>query len=307
MTARRVVLAGGSGFLGQCFAKELLAAGGEVDVLTRSPGLNILGRAVAWDGSSVGAWARVLEGAASVVNFTGKSVNCRYTPSNRRLILESRLRSVEALCAAFKLCTTPPATLVQAASLAIYGNPGPALCDESAPPGSGFSVEVCQRWEEAFNRCEVPSTRKVLFRIGFVLGLSGGALEPLARLARFGLGGSAGSGQQYISWLHSADLNRMLLWAIDSKDAVGTYNAAGPTPVTNAEFMATLRRAVGRPWSPRVPAWMVKEGARAMRTEPELVLSGRRCIPRRLLEQGFQFTYPDLNVALADILKSKTA
>ena len=303
MTARRVVLAGGSGFLGQCFAKELLAAGGEVDVLTRSPGVNILGRAVAWDGSTVGDWARVLEGAAAVVNFTGKSVNCRYTPSNRRGILESRLRSVEALGRALNACTTPPPVWVQAASLAIYGSPGATVCDETAPPGSGFSVEVCQSWEEAFNNCEVRSTRRVLLRIGFVLGAGGGALEPLARLTRLGLGGRAGSGHQYISWVHVADLNRLLLWAIDSKDAVGTYNATGPAPVTNAEFMVTLRTAVGRPWSPSVPAWMVKVGAWAIRTEPELVLSGRRCIPQRATAQGFKFTYPALDAALGDILR----
>jgi uncharacterized protein len=303
VTARRVVLAGGSGFLGQCFAKELLATGCEADVLTRSPGANILGRAVAWDGSTVGDWAQVLEGAAAVVNFTGKSVNCRYTPTNRREILESRLGSVEALGKALNRCTSPPPVCVQAASLAIYGNPGATLCDESAPPGSGFSVEVCRRWEEAFNNCELPSTRKVLLRIGFVLGAGGGALEPLARLARFGLGGPAGSGHQYISWLHVDDLNRMLLWAMDTSEVIGTYNATGPAPVTNAEFMATLRRAVGRPWSPPVPAWMVKVGAWAMRTEPELVLTGRRCTPQRAISQGFKFTHPALDAALGDILK----
>ena len=303
MTAGRVVLAGGSGFLGQCLAKELLAAGCEVDVLTRSSKTDMLGRAIAWDASTVGGWARVLEGATALVNFTGKSVNCRYTPSNRRIILESRLRSVEALGSAVNACTTPPPVMVQAASLAIYGNPGATVCDEAAAPGSGFSVEVCQRWEAAFNTCEVPSTRKVLLRISFVLGAGGGALEPLARLARLGLGGTSGSGRQYISWLHVADLNRMLLWAIDREDAAGTYNATGPAPVTNAEFMATLRKAVGRPWSPRVPAWIVDVGAWMMRTEPELVLSGRRCTPRRLIEQGFEFWHPALDATLGDILK----
>jgi len=241
---------------------------------------------VAWDGSTVGDWARVLEGAAALVNFTGKSVNCRYILPNRRAILESRLRSVESLGAALNAWTTPPPVWVQSGSLAIYGDPGAMVCDETAPPGSGFSVEVCRQWEAAFNSCEVPSTRKVFHRIGFVLGAGGGALEPLARLARFGLGGPAGPGRQYISWLHVADLNRILLWSIDSEVAVGTYNATSPTPVTNAEFMAALRTAAGRPWSPVVPTWMVKVGAWAMGTEPELILTGRRCVPRRLLEQG---------------------
>ena len=307
MSTGRLVLAGGSGFLGQCLAREYLDAGGEVDVLTRTPDAKILGRPVAWDGATVGDWARVLEGATAVVNFTGKSVNCRYTSANSRAILESRLRPVESLGAALTACSKPPPVWVQAASLAIYGNPGATICDETAPPGSGFSVEVCQRWEEAFNGCEVSSTRKVLHRIGFVLGAGGGALEPLARLAHLGLGGPAGSGRQYIPWLHVADLNRILMWSIDSRDAGGTYNATGPTPVTNSEFMATLRRAVGRPWSPPVPAWMVRIGAWAIQTEPELILTGRRCVPRRLLEQRFTFRFPALDAALADILKSKAS
>jgi uncharacterized protein (TIGR01777 family) len=303
----RLVLAGGSGFLGQCLARVHLAAGGEVDVLTRTPDANILGRPVAWDGATVGDWARILEGAAAVVNLTGKSVNCRYSRANRIAILESRVRSVEALAAALNACANPPPVLVQAASLAIYGNPGDAICDESALPGSGFSVDVCRRWEEAFYRCEVPSTRKVLHRIGFVLGAGGGALEPLARLARLGLGGPAGSGRQYISWLHITDLNRILRWSIDSEDAVGTYNASGPAPVTNVEFMATLRRVLGRPWSPPVPASVVRIGAWCMRTEPELILSGRRCVPRRLVDEGFTFQYPALDAALAGILRPKAS
>lgn len=303
MSARRLVIAGGSGFLGQSFAREFIAAGGEVDVLTRSPEADIIGRAVTWDGSTVGEWAGVLEGADALVNFTGKSVNCRYTAANRRAILESRLRPVEALGLALKQCKNPPPAWVQAASLAIYGDAGERVCDEAAPVGSGFSVEVCRQWEQAFNGQEVRSTRKVLLRIGFVLGAGGGALEPLARLARLGLGGPAGSGRQYISWLHIADLNRMVLWAIDSNNAAGTYNGTGPDPVTNREFMATLRTVVGRPWGPPIPAWMVGIGAWAMQTEPELVLTGRRCVPRRLVEEGFGFKHPALDSALAGILK----
>ena len=162
---------------------------------------------------------------------------------------------------------------------------GPEALEQGAPPAlrtKDLSIELVRRDK---------------------IGAGEQSREPLARLARFGLGGPAGSGHQYISWLHVADLNRMFLWAIDSEDPVGTYNATGPAPVTNAEFMATLRTAVGRPWSPPVPAWLVRVGAWAMRTEPELVLTGRRCTPRRAISQGFKFTYPALDAALGDILK----
>ncbi len=303
MTSRRVVIPGGSGFLGQSLSDHLVGKGYQVVMLSRSPTVNP-GRAQeeAWDGKTLGAWSRLLDGAEAVVNLAGKSVNCRYTPANRKEIIDSRIDSVRAIGEAISKCETPPRVWVQAGSLAIYGDTGDRICDESAPYGAGFPVETCVLWEQAFDEAQTPSTRKVLLRIGFALGSGGGAMDPLMNLAKLFLGGTTGNGKQYISWLHVRDLNRMFEWAIERDHIEGVFNATGPTPVTNAEFMRELRRALHRPWSPPVPEWAVRVGARLMGTEAELALHGRRCLPKRFLDEGFVFEHPDLKPAFQELL-----
>ncbi|HWS88981.1 MAG TPA: TIGR01777 family oxidoreductase [Pyrinomonadaceae bacterium] len=302
----RVVLAGGSGFLGRALAEAFARAGYEPVVLTREvKRTRSRVRQVRWDGRTPGAWARELEGAAAVVNLAGRSVDCRHTPQHRREIVESRVNSVEAIGRAIRSCAEPPAVWVQAASLAVYGDAGRRVCGEGAPTGRGFPVEVCRRWEQAFDSLQLSRTRKVLLRIGFVLGRDGGALPTLARLARLYLGGAIGEGHQYISWLHIRDFCRLALWCVENASAEGVYNATEPCPVTNAEFMCELRCALKRPWSPRVPAWLVCLGAFFLRTEPALVLEGRRCIPERLVEEHFKFIYTNLESALADLFMER--
>src|SRR5919202_1468821 len=303
MSKGRVVLAGGSGFLGRALSGELARAGYEVVVLTRKVRKRSSGaRQVLWDGRTVGAWAHELEGAAAVVNLAGRSVDCRYTRRNRREIVESRDNSVEAIGRAIRACEVAPKVLVQVASLAVYGDAGARVCDDGAPAGRGFSAEVCLRWERAFDSLELPATRKVLLRTGFVLGRDGGALPKLARLAKLYLGGTIGGGRQYVSWLHARDFCRIVLWSVEREDARGVFNATGPAPVTNAEFMCELRCALKRRWSPRTPAWLVRLGAFLLRTEAELALAGRRAIPDRLVEGNFKFMYTNLESALADLL-----
>ena len=301
MLRGRIVLAGGSGFLGRALAEDLTRDGYQVVVLTRRPRANAGVRQVAWDGRNAGEWARELEGAEAVVNLAGRSVNCLYTRRNRREILSSRLRSVRALGRAIEKCERPPKVFVQAASLAFHGDAGPRVLDETAAAGKGFSADVCARWERAFDSLALPRTRKVLLRVGFVLGRSGGALQTLSRLARIGLGGTVGEGRQYVSWIHLRDFVRVVRWSIEREEAAGTYNATGPWPVTNAEFMCELRCAMHKRWAPRVPAWAVRLGAFLMGTEGELALAGRRCLPERLISQHFKFLYTNLETALADI------
>jgi uncharacterized protein (TIGR01777 family) len=299
----RVVLAGGTGFLGRALTKALLERENDVVVLTRQPerepldGVSYLG----WDGKTLADWANALDGATAVVNLAGRSVNCRHTEKNRRDIIDSRVDSVCAIAAAIRRARHPPSVLVQAASLAIYGDPGNRECTEAAPVGTGFSADVCVAWERAFDDESTPATRRVLLRIGFVLGRRGGAFEVLARLTRRFLGGSVASGEQFVSWLHLCDMVRVLTWCLDHSTARGVYNATGPNPVTNAEFMRELRRALGRPWSPPTPAWAVALGSRLMGTDPSLALTGRRCVPRRLLDEGFRFDFPELRGALDDL------
>jgi uncharacterized protein (TIGR01777 family) len=300
----RVVLAGGSGFLGQALAKVLIGKGYEVVVLTRGADRERIGiRYLHWDAETLGDWSQSIEGAKALVNLTGRSVNCRHTPEHRREIMESRVNSVRVLREAVSRCAQPPEVWIQASSLAIYGDPGDRWCDDDAPHADGFSEEVCKRWEGEFENIETPGLRKVVMRIGIVLDADSGALPVLARLTRFFLGGRVGHGRQYVSWIHIADLTRMFVAAIERPEISGVFNVTGPNPVTNAVFMRELRRALYRPWSPPVPAWATRIGAFFLRTEPSLALTGRRCRPKRFLENGFRFEFPELRGALADLYR----
>ncbi len=303
------MLAGGSGFLGRALAAHFTGQGDNVVVLTRSPRP---GRAdgvaeIAWDGCDPGPWETSLDGADAVINLAGRSVNCRHTAAHRAEILASRLDSVRAVGQAICRAAHPPRVWIQAGSLAIYGDAGDTICDETTPAASGFPAEVCQRWEAAFDAEPTPDTRRVLLRIGFVLGRDGGALEMLARLTRWGLGGAAGDGRQWISWMHLADFVRCVAWALTEPEARGVYNVTGPNPVTNRELMRALRSIQRRPWSPPIPAAFVRIGAWLLGTEGELALTGRRCLPRRLQEEGFWFVQPGLRPALTDILQPTTS
>jgi uncharacterized protein (TIGR01777 family) len=302
MGTGQVVLAGGSGFIGRMLSACLLSQDYEVVVLSRRPANVPQGTAgVEWDGRTLGGWTACLEGAAAVVNLAGKNVNCRYTPKNLREIDESRVNAVTVMGRAIAGCRHPPRALVQASTTAIYGDAGDRECDESAPLGDGIPVATASQWEAAFHAHATPQTRRVLLRISFVLGRRGGALPTMAALARSFLGGRIGAGRQYISWIHPRDLEQMFLWAIERDDVQGLYNATSPGPVTNAEFMRVLRRVLGRPWAPPTPAWAVHVGSFFLRTEPVLALTGRRAVPRRFMEQGFRFAYPELEAGLRDI------
>ena len=199
-----------------------------------------------------------------MVNLTGRSVNCHHNAKNRREIIESRVNSVHVIHDAIRGCRQAPMVWVQAGGEGIYGDEGEGCCDEITAPGKGFLVETCKRWEQAFIEATTPGTRQVLLRIGFVLGAQGGALKTLGTLTRWGLGGSAGSGRQFINWIHETDLSRIIRAAIEQEAMTGVFNASGPNPVTNREFMRELRRVLRRPWSPPAPAWAVQLGARLL-------------------------------------------
>ncbi|HEV7299908.1 MAG TPA: TIGR01777 family oxidoreductase [Tepidisphaeraceae bacterium] len=301
----KVILAGGSGFLGQSLLPTLCQRFEQVVVLTRGPSkVDGQVRYVTWDGKTVGPWAAEIEGADAVVNYVGRTVDCRKTPANKRVILESRIDSVRALATALKQVGTTPRVWVQSATAHIYGDTGDEVLDESAPIGTGFAPEVGTAWEAALARAatELQGCRFVTLRISFVLGRNAGALKTLSRLARLFLGGTVGTGRQYISWIHVADLIAIVMRAIDEPAMHGMYVTTAPEPQPNREFMRSLRRAVGRPWSPPAPASMVRVGSWFMRTDPELALLGRRCVPARLMREGFVFAYPELDKALDDLL-----
>jgi hypothetical protein len=300
---KRVVIAGGTGFLGQSLIEHLQQDCDEIVVLTRGVATqdrNV--RYLQWDAKTAGDWAASLDGAGAVINLVGRTVDCRKTPANKRVILESRVDSVHALAVAAKQAKHPPPVWIQSATAHIYGDTGDEVLDESSPIGTGFAPTVGTAWEKALADSVPPTIRTVVLRISFVLGRKGGALQTLARLARLGLGGRTGTGRQWMSWIHVADLNAIIRRAITDSTVSGAYVVTAPNPTTNADFMRQLRKAVHRPWSPPVPAPLVRVGALLMRTDPELALYGRRLVPTRLLREGFDFRFPELPAALKDLL-----
>ena len=298
--ASKIVLAGGSGFLGAALARRCRERGNEVVVLTRSQprrrGDGI--REVQWDGRNPGAWVAELEGARAVVNLAGSTINCVHHEDNRRRILQSRLDSVRAIGAALQRCALLPQTWVQTSAVGIYGY-GQERCGEDAPIGTGFKPEVCRQWEEAFRAACPVVVRDVVLRVGVVLGRKGGAYPPLARVTKCFLGGAAGRGTQGISWILLDDLEEIFLRAVENEAMRGVYNACAPDPVSNADFMRELRASLRRPWSPPAPAWAIRIVAPlAMRTDPSLVLQGQYAVPARLLAEGFRFRAPQVRTAL---------
>lgn len=316
MKNSKIVIAGGTGFMGQEMIKHF-GKQNNIVVLTRqlpdaSNNRNRYNsltaaelkntRFIKWDGKEVAEWAKEIEGADLIINLAGKSVNCRYTEQNKKEILESRVNAVNAIGEAIKKCSFAPTCWINASSATIYRHALDKLQDEySTEFQSGFSVDVCMAWEKAFYNQPTPSTRKVALRMAITLG-PGGVLIPYFNLLKLGLGGEQGSGKQMYSWVHIKDTCRMIEWITEHKSIEGTYNCSSPNPVTNKQFMQTLRRVTG--YTIGLPAyeWMLKIGAIIIGTETELVLKSRWVVPTKISETGFQFKYPLLENALTDII-----
>ena len=299
----RVVIAGGSGFLGCNLARHLLDLGREVVLISRSAPCASGGwRHCRWDGRTVGDWKDVLDGAGAVVNLAGRSVDCVKTPEHCDEILRSRVEATLALGRAARLVDSPPTVWVQMSTAHIYGDPPEVVCDEDSALGYGLAPTVGKAWEAAFDEAVLPDMRRVVLRTTFVLGRSGGAMRRLAKLAKWGLGGAIGNGRQGMSWLHEDDMNRIFARAIGDESMAGVYIASAPNPVSNAVFMRALRRALHRPIGLPAPGWLVRLGAPiVMKTDAELALYGRYCAPRRLMKERFEFSHPTLEGALHDL------
>jgi len=308
----RVVIAGGSGFLGISLATHLTSAGHRVVLVSRTPP-RIVGpwEHIRWDARSLGDWHRCLEGASGLVNLAGRSVDCLKTPDNQVEILRSRVEATCVLGAAMRLLDRPPPVWVQMSTAHIYGDPRSVVCSEDSPFGYGLAPFVGQAWEEAFRTSVLPSQRQVTLRTSFVIGrdrgCGGGALARLKTLARLGLGGTVGSGTQGMSWIHEADLNRLFERALTDPSMRGTYIASSPNPVSQRVFMKEMRQALGIPLGLPAPSWLVNIGAPLlMNTDPDLALYGRYVVSRRLQEERHEFLFPELHPALADLLGRKS-
>jgi uncharacterized protein (TIGR01777 family) len=316
MKSKKIVIAGGTGFIGQglaaCFGKE-----NSIVILTRHPdqaadpdrkllsardGYNIT--YCHWDGLRVEkGWASAIDGADLVINLAGRSVNCRYTPKNRQEIFDSRTDSTRAIGLAIRDAVVPPKVWINAGSATIYRHAEDRPQDESSGEfHDDFSVQVCRLWEKTFDEQRTPFTRKLTLRIAITLG-EGGVIVPYLNLLKFGLGGRQGNGRQMYSWVHIDDLCRAIGWIYDHEDLEGVFNISSPHPVSNRVFMATLRKVTGNRIGLPANAWMLKLGGLLIGTEAELLLKSRWVLPTRLEQTGFTFRYGGLEEALRAVIE----
>lgn len=290
----KIVLAGGTGFVGTYFSKKFTELDYEVKIISRSyPHIN-------WNDHD--GMIQALEGSDILINLAGKSVNCRYNEKNKQEILQSRIETTKHLGEAIQKCKNPPSLWINSSTATIYRHAEDRpMTEEDGEIGTGFSVDVAKRWEEAFFSFQFPNTRQVALRISIVLGKDGGVMVPYQNLVRFGLGGIQGPGSQKFSWIHIDDLFNIILYVRNHQHLTGIFNCSTPNPITNRELMASLRKVYNRTVGLPAPSWLLELGALFIRTETELILKSRWVTPERLIKEGFTFTYPTIQKALAEI------
>jgi uncharacterized protein len=293
---KKVVIAGGTGFIGEYLNTKFTKAGYEVKIISRqTPNIS-------WDDKT--AIVEALEGAELLINLAGKSVNCRYNEENKKEIMESRIRTTRMLGEAVLSCNQPPEVWMNSSTATIYRHAEDRpMTDEEGEIGSGFSVDVATNWEEAFFSFSLPETRQIALRIAIVLGKGGGVMIPYKNLVRFGLGGNQGSGDQMFSWIHIEDLYQIILFLRDKKELSGTFNCSAPNPVSNRKLMSKLRKTMNVPFGLPSPKWMLEIGSLLIKTETELVLKSRWVVPDRLEREGYTFVFDTLDKTLQDILR----
>lgn len=299
----KIVIPGGSGQVGTLLARALVTDGHDVVILSRGRAAPI-GRVVAWDAETLGPWVNEFDGSDVVINLAGRSVNCRYTPLNRRLIMDSRTRSTRVVGEAIRHVKQPPRVWLQASTATIYAHRYDAANDETTgilgggepnvPDTWKFSIDVARSWEQAANEAVVPQTRVVLMRAAMVMSPDRhGVFDTLLGLTRMGLGGTIADGRQFMSWIHERDFIRAIYWLFNDDELAGPVNLASPNPLPQTDFMRSIRHACGVRVGLPATRWMLEIGTFLMRTESELVLKSRRVIPGRLLQSGFRFELPE--------------
>lgn len=293
----KIVIAGGTGFIGEPLVRSLLGRG-DVAVLTRDPAHVRAGRAVLWQPSD-GEWTREIADADVVINLAGENIAAgRWSVERKRRLIDSRLEATRALVAALRKAPNPNRTFISASAVGFYGDRADDVMDETSTSGKGFLADLVVKWEEAARAAEAIS-RLVILRFGVVLDTGGGALAKMLLPFKLGMGGPIGSGRQWMSWIDRVDAVRIVEWVIDNRDARGVYNATAPAPVRNREFTAELGRALHRPAILPAPGFAIRAAFGQM--GEETVLAGQRVEPKHALTEGFTFQSPTLRAALARI------
>ena len=308
-SGERVVVAGGTGSLGRRIVDRWAARGRQIVVLSRSPRTDPRPNVsfLLWDGATRGPWVSALEGCGIVVNLAGELVDRRPTKAGIELLTSSRVLPTKALVEASQSVDDPPGVWLQASTLAIHGDAGDRVISDGGGPADGppQMAGVAAAWERAVEGAA--AKRLVLIRSSIVLDPTAPAFRRLALLTRFGLGGRIGSGRQWVSWAHIGDWLDAIDHLADASTLSGPINVTSPNPVTNAELMAAFRDVHGRRWAPATPAFAIKLGAPIIGTDAALALTGRRCVPDALLDDGFEFRHPNLEQALTDLVSGEWA
>lgn len=301
---KKIIIAAGTGFLGQVLTNHFKDQFEEIIILTRGKSQTRDGiKYVNWNASTFSGWENELENATVLINLAGKSVDCRYSDKNKKEILLSRIESTKILNKAVLNCENPPKHWLNSSTATIYRFSLDKQMDEvDGEIGNDFSINVALSWEKAFFKTETPNTLKTALRTSIVLGKSGGAFIPLKTLAKTGLGGKQGDGNQFVSWIHEEDFANAVDFIIQ-KEMTGVINVVSPEPIRNADFMQKLRKAIGFPFGIPMNVFLLKIGSFIIRTEAELILKSRNVIPKRLLENGFKFKFGNINDAFQNLIK----
>jgi len=300
---KKLIIAAGTGFLGQVLVHHFKDKFDEIVILTRGKSQTIDKiKYVNWNARTFSGWENELENATVLINLAGKSVDCRYTKENKKEILLSRIESTKILNKAVLNCKNPPKHWLNSSTATIYRFSLDKQMDEiNGEIGNDFSINVALSWEKAFFKTETPNTLKTALRTSIVIGKNGGAFIPLKTLAKTGFGGKQGKGNQFVSWIHEEDFANAVDFIIQ-KEISGVVNVVSPEPIRNSDFMQKLRKVVGFPFGIPVNIFLLKIGSFIIRTEAELVLKSRNVIPKRLLESGFKFKFKNVDEAFKNLL-----
>lgn len=299
----KIIIAGGSGFIGRALIEEFSKGGYDVAVLSRSTRPIPDAETIQWDGKTVGAWAESLEGAEAILNVVGENVFTHWTEEKKARLMGSRVEPTKAIAQAIDSCMNPPASWVNASAVGYYGDTGDNQVTETSPPGNDFLAGICKNWEAAQAECTSQHTKKAAVRIGFVLGKDGGAFPILRKLTKSFLGSQQGSGNQWVPWIHLDDLARIFRLCVEER-LESPINGVGLEPVTNAELMATLRLQMHRPWAPPAPKFALALGSLLALPPTEVTLASQRAMPARLEYLKFEYKFPTLDQAIGDLLRS---
>lgn len=296
---KKIIIAGGSGFLGQVLESYFSKKEYLIKILTRYPTKE---NHIFWDAKTIGNWTSELENSEALINLTGKSVDCRYTEQNKKNIYDSRVNSTKIIGKAINLCKKPPKVWFNSSTATIYKHSlKKEMTEENGDIGDDFSMNIAKSWEKTFFEIKNPNTRKIALRTAIVLGKKGGAFIPLKNLTKYGLGGKQGSGNQKVSWIHELDFARAIEFLLTKNNLEGIFNLSVPNPTNNKLLMKTLRQEIKIPFGIPHPIWLLEIGAKLIGTETELILKSRNVIPQRLLKENFKFKYQTINKAIQNL------